>query len=75
APEGGLTVPGILTDPAVRGERRYAGAGARAVSRLRIGEWTTLVMRPAAHPTRLGGLSGLWHPRDRHQTASLQDSR
>ncbi|MGC6519935.1 MAG: 50S ribosomal protein L11 methyltransferase [Candidatus Puniceispirillaceae bacterium] len=75
APDGWLILSGILNDQAVMVERRYAGAGARAVSRLRIGEWTTLVMRPAAHPTRLGGLSGLWHPRDRHQTASLQDSR
>jgi len=69
APDGWLILSGILTGQAVMVERRYADAGARAVSRLRIGEWTTLVMRPARHPARLGGLSGLWHARDRCRTA------
>ncbi len=75
ASDGWLILSGILTSQAVMVERRYASSGAYAVSRLRIGEWTTLVLRPAAHPARLGGLSGLWHPRDRHHCAVLQDPR
>ena len=75
APQGWLILSGILNSQAVMVERRYAGTGARAVSRLRIGEWTTLVMRPAAHPARLGGVSGLWHPQDRYNTASSQGFR
>ena len=70
APDGWLILSGILTSQAVMVERRYVSSGARAVSRLRIGEWTTLVMRPAAHPARLGGLSGLWHPFEPSSTAS-----
>ena len=59
APRGWLILSGILNRQAVMVERRYAAAGARAVARLRIGEWTTLVLRPA----RLGRLPGLWHSR------------
>ena len=70
APDGWLILSGILNSQAVMVERRYTSSGARAVSRLRIGEWTTLVMRPATHPARLGGLSGLWHPSERSRTAS-----
>lgn len=69
APKGWLILSGILNSQAVMVERRYASAGARAVSRLRIGDWTTLVMRRASHPARLGGGAGLWHPRDRYITA------
>jgi len=58
APHGWLILSGILNRQAVMVERRYAAAGARVTARLRIGEWTTLVLRPA----RLGRLPGLWHP-------------
>ena len=69
ASDGWLILSGILTSQAVMVERRYASAGARIASRIRIGEWTTLVMRPAAHPARLGGVSGLWHPHNHSRTA------
>ena len=69
ASDGWLILSGILTSQAVMVECRYASAGARIASRIRIGEWTTLVMRQAAHPARLGGVSGLWHPHNHSGTA------
>ena len=59
APHGWLVLSGILNQQAVMVERRYAAAGARITARLTIGDWTTLVLRPA----RLGRSAGLWHPR------------
>lgn len=58
APDGWLVLSGILNRQAVMVERRYVAAGARATARIRIGDWTTLVLRPA----RLGRMPGLWHP-------------
>ena len=58
-PHGWLVLSGILNQQAVMVERRYAAAGARITARLTIGDWTTLVLRPA----RLGRSAGLWHPR------------
>jgi len=65
-PKGWLILSGILNSQAVMVERRYAAAGARVTARLHIGDWTTLVLRPA----RLGRLPGLWHPREA-ETAEL----
>ena len=65
-PKGWLILSGILNRQAVMVERRYAAAGARVTARLHIGDWTTLVLRPA----RLGRLPGLWHPREA-ETAEL----
>jgi ribosomal protein L11 methyltransferase len=59
APHGWLVLSGILNQQAVMVERRYAATGARIAARLTIGDWTTLVLRPA----RLGRSAGLWHPR------------
>ena len=59
APHGWLVLSGILNQQAVMVERRYAAAAARITARLTIGDWTTLVLRPA----RLGRSAGLWHPR------------
>ena len=56
--DGWLVLSGILNHQATMVERRYAAAGLRLVRRIRIGEWTTLVMRPA----RLGLSRSLWHP-------------
>ena len=56
---GWLVLSGILNPQAAMVERRYAAPGLRPVTRIRIGEWTTLVMRPA----RLGLPGGLWHRR------------
>lgn len=50
APDDWLILSGILNSQAVMVERRYASSDARAVSRLRIGEWTTLVMRAGGAP-------------------------
>lgn len=58
AADGWLILSGILNRQAVMVERRYVAAGARATARIRIGDWTTLVLRPA----RLGRMPGLWHP-------------
>jgi len=58
ADRGWLVLSGILNHQATMVERRYAAEGLRLVRRLRIGEWTTLVMRPA----RLGLARQLWHP-------------
>jgi ribosomal protein L11 methyltransferase len=55
---GWLILSGILNNQAVMVERRYAAQGVRLARRIRIGEWTTLVMRPA----RLGLSHKLWHP-------------
>ena len=62
---GWLILSGILNHQATMVERRYAGQGLRLARRIRIGEWTTLVMRPA----RLGLRRSLWHP-DRPSTTS-----
>ena len=59
APHGWLVLSGILNQQVVMVERRYAAAGARITARLTIGDWTTLVLRPA----RLGRSAGLWHSR------------
>jgi len=37
-----------------------AAAAARITARLTIGDWTTLVLRPA----KLGRSAGLWHPQE-----------
>ena len=58
ADRGWLVLSGILNHQATMVERRYAGQGLRLARRIRIGEWTTLVMRPA----RLGLRRSLWHP-------------
>ena len=47
AGDGWLVLSGILNEQACMVERRYAGRGLQPVRRIRIGEWTTLVMRPA----------------------------
>ena len=53
---GWLVLSGILNEQACMVERRYAGRGLRAVRRVRIGEWTTLVMRPSRIGRRTLGL-------------------
>ena len=55
---GWLILSGILNNQATMVENRHAAAGLRLARRIRIGEWTTLVMRPA----RLGLSRQLWHP-------------
>jgi len=75
ARDGWLVLSGILNEQAVMVERRYSSAGARIVSRLTIGEWTTLVMQPASGAARLGGASGLWHPRPRYPFTRPEDLR
>lgn len=56
--DGWLVLSGILNNQARMVERRYAAEGLRLARRIRIGEWTTLVLRPA----RLGLSRQLWHP-------------
>ena len=56
--DGWLVLSGILNHQARMVECRYAAHGLRLARRIRIGEWTTLVMRPA----RLGLSRPLWHP-------------
>ena len=67
---GWLVLSGILNPQAAMVERRYAAQGLRPVTRIRIGEWTTLVMRPA----RLGLAGGLWHRRrkDEHSPGASE---
>ena len=60
APGGWLILSGILNQRATMVARRYAAHGGRCIDRLRIGEWTTLVLTRDGGP-RLGR-SGLWHP-------------
>ena len=68
--DGWLVLSGILNEQACMVERRYAGAGLRAVRRIRIGEWTTLVMRPSRIGRRgLGVVKRLCH---RHARTALQ---
>ena len=63
---GWLILSGILNNQAVMVESRYAAQGLRLARRIRIGEWTTLVMRPA----RLGLSRPLWHPRQSPSSAA-----
>ena len=56
--DGWLVLSGILNHQARMVECRYAAHGLRLARRIGIGEWTTLVMRPA----RLGLSRPLWHP-------------
>lgn len=53
---GWIVLSGILNEQANAVERAYAMAGARCWSMLRIGEWTTIVMRRSA----IGNMPGLW---------------
>ena len=55
---GWLILSGILNNQAAMVESRYSAQGLRLARRIRIGEWTTIVMRPA----RLGLSRQLWHP-------------
>ena len=71
APGGWLILSGILNQQATMVARRYAAHGGRCIDRLRIGEWTTLVLTRDGGP-RLGRRSGLWHP-DRHQFQSSDE--
>ena len=63
---GWLILSGILNSQAAMVECRYAAQGLRLVRRIRIGEWTTLVMRPA----RLGLSRRLWHPHSPSTTSA-----
>jgi len=67
---GWLILSGILNNQAVMVERRYAVQGLRLARRIRIGEWTTLVMRPA----RLGLSRKLWHSAS-SSTASVDPTK
>lgn len=59
AANGWLILSGILNEQAVGVERAYAARGLRCWAMLRIGDWTTIVMRPAA----IGAMPRLWHGR------------
>ena len=65
APGGWLILSGILNEQATMVARRYAAHGGRCIDRLRIGDWTTLVLTRGVGP-RLGRAGGLWHP-DRYR--------
>lgn len=54
---GWLILSGILNEQAGMVERRYMAHGAKRHSRICIGEWTILIMRPA----RLGAPRTVWH--------------
>lgn len=56
---GWLILSGILSEQALGVERTYAAKGLRCWTKLRIGEWTTVVMRPAG----FGSVPRLWHGR------------
>ena len=56
---GWLILSGILNEQAIAVERVYAAQSLRCCAKLRIGDWTTIVMRPAA----IGTMPGLWHGR------------
>jgi ribosomal protein L11 methyltransferase len=64
---GWIVLSGILNEQANAVERAYAMAGARCWSMLRIGEWTTIVMRRSA----VGTIPGLWQSQTliRHDNA------
>ena len=66
---GWLVLSGILNEQACMVERRYVGRGLRPVRRIRIGEWTTLVMRRSRIGRRgLGVVKRLCH---RHAQTAL----
>ena len=56
---GWLILSGILNEQALAVERAYAAQGARCWAMISIGEWTTIVMRPAA----FGTMPSLWQGR------------
>ena len=59
AANGWLILSGILNEQSVAVERACAAHGLRCWTKLRIGDWTVIVMRPAA----IGAMPGLWHGR------------
>jgi len=59
ARDGWLVLSGILTKQATSVERAYQAQGLRLWRRLTIGEWTTLIMRPAV----AGQMPQLWQGR------------
>ena len=59
AANGWLILSGILNEQVVAVKRAYAAQGLRCWTMLRIGDWTVIVMRPAA----IGAIPGLWHGR------------
>ena len=59
SPNGWLILSGILNEQAVGVERAYAAKGLRCWDMLRIGDWTTIIMRPAV----VGAIPRLWHGR------------
>jgi hypothetical protein len=50
-------------------ERAYAAQGLRCWTMLRIGDWTVIVMRPAA----IGAMLGLWHGRQSGAIATQEE--
>ena len=69
AANGWLILSGILNEQAVAVERAYAAQGLRCWTMLRIGDWTVIVMRPAA----TGAMRGLWHGRQSAAIATLEE--
>ena len=59
ARNGWLILSGILNEQALAVERTYAAQGARCWGMLRLGDWTTIIMRPAA----AGSNPSLWQGR------------
>lgn len=59
ASDGWLILSGILNEQALAVERAYAAQGARCWTMISIGEWTTIVMRPAG----FGTMPSLWQGR------------
>lgn len=57
--KGWLILSGILNEQVLAVERAYADQGARCWARLRIGEWTSIVMRRAG----VGQMPSLWRGR------------
>lgn len=60
APAGWLILSGILNEQALAVERAYAAQGARCWAMISIGDWTTIVMRPAG----FGTMPSLWQGRN-----------
>ena len=65
---GWLILSGILNEQALAVERAYTAQGARCWGMLRLGDWTTIILRPA----RAGGVPALWQGRSTE--AEYEDS-
>ena len=59
ADSGWLVLSGILNEQALSVERAYAAQGARCWGMISIGDWTTIIMRPAG----FGTMPALWQGR------------